>query len=152
MSKTKADRGFVLSVVESLYGNTRYQCPTCGERIRVGHRQEEKIREHLDWHFTNAPKATKECADSRQWWSTTAGHVEQPSPKRRKTTIGVEADVVAHVKDSKVRCTVCHEGIEESWDEERERWLLKDVIAFNDGDVAHVSCINAIIRTAKKKN
>lgn len=126
-------------LVDRLYEGK--QCSSCGLRFISNAGTEKKLREHLDWHFHENLKTKK--LSNRQWYGdVTAWLTDKGTKIAREERTDLARGLVScpsHDDAEGNLCPACHETFEQTWDDEREGWYLKNAIRINN-ETYHPTC------------
>ncbi|XP_019854910.1 PREDICTED: pre-mRNA cleavage complex 2 protein Pcf11-like [Amphimedon queenslandica] len=134
-------------------------CTSCGLRFRED--QREEYQAHLDWHYQeNRLDKDGSRATMRNWflhpddWITFDGSslINQNEPllsmeqESKEDSVGRDENKSAGIscqvlpgEDTQV-CGVCHEQLEQFWEEDEEEWHFKDALRTGDGVLYHSYC------------
>ncbi|AFN83967.1 hypothetical protein EROM_101520 [Encephalitozoon romaleae SJ-2008] len=118
------------------------QCKLCGLRYEDTPEGDEQMRIHIDEHRRKARVLGEKDCISREFFPT----LEAWTKNIEKIKLRLEVEKVEKIAHSggPALCDVCRNKIEVEWDDQEDRWILKDAISLEKGGrttFCHRKCV-----------
>ncbi|ADM12484.1 uncharacterized protein Eint_101590 [Encephalitozoon intestinalis ATCC 50506] len=119
------------------------QCKLCGLRYKDTPEGDEQMGVHIDEHRRKARVLGEKDCISREFFPT----LEAWTKNIEKIKLRLEVEKVEKIVHSggPALCDVCRSRIEVEWDDQEDRWILKDAVSLEKGgrtSFCHRKCVS----------